>query len=117
MPAQRPRAAFEPIAPTFDVNQLVEQTPNFQYVDRISCDQIAEHGIEQFEALVLQVVIKNGKPLVIDGFDSALDPWTFTPKWLRDNVGSKGDSYFPRLISLSHKLTTLPLPSRTVAQS
>lgn len=91
MPAVRPRAAFEPISPEFDVNKLVEQTPNFQYVDRISCDQIDEQGIQAFEQLVLLHVIIGGKPLVVDGFENRLDPWTFTPKWLRDNVGTKGE--------------------------
>lgn len=90
MPAQRPRASFEPIPPGFDVNELVEQTPNFLYVDRISCDQIDEQGIQAFEHLVLLHVIIGGKPLVVDGFENRLDPWTFTPKWLRDNVGGKG---------------------------
>jgi hypothetical protein len=50
---------------------------------------IAEQGLEQFEKLVLLHVIQNGKPLVIDGFEQHLDPWTFTPKWLRDNCGEK----------------------------
>lgn len=89
MPAQRPRASFEPIPPGFDVNELVEQTPNFLYVDRISCDQIDEQGIQAFEHLVLLHVIVGGKPLVVDGFENRLDPWTFTPKWLRNNVGGK----------------------------
>jgi hypothetical protein len=90
MPAQRPRASFEPIAPNFDVRKLVEETENFQYVDRISCDTIAEHGLEKFEKLVLLHVIIGGKPLVIDGFEGKLDPWIFTPKWLKDNHGDKG---------------------------
>jgi hypothetical protein len=89
MPAQRPRAAFEPIAPDFDLDRLVENAPNFSYVDRINCDMIAEQGLDQFAKLVLLHVIQNGKPLVIDGFEQHLDPWTFTPKWLRDNCGEK----------------------------
>jgi hypothetical protein len=51
---------------------------------------IAANGIEQFEKLVLLHVIIGGKPLVIDGFEEVLDPWTFTPSWLRDNHGDKG---------------------------
>ncbi|GAB7356312.1 hypothetical protein MBLNU459_g7109t1 [Dothideomycetes sp. NU459] len=89
MPAQRPRAAFEPIAPDFDINRLVEHTPNFLYVDRISCDQIDEQGAHAFEQLVLLHVIIGGKPLVVDGFENRLDPWSFTGRWLRDNVGAK----------------------------
>ncbi|EGP82961.1 unnamed protein product [Zymoseptoria tritici ST99CH_1A5] len=89
MPAQRPRASFEPIAPDFNLKALVEQTPNFSYVDRISCDMIEQQGMAAFEKLVTLHVIVGGKPLVIDNFEERLDPWTFTPKWLRDNCGDK----------------------------
>ncbi|CZT24685.1 related to JmjC domain protein [Ramularia collo-cygni] len=89
MPAQRPRASFEPIAPTFDLKELVEKTANFSYADRISCDTIEQQGLVAFEKLITMQVIVGGKPLVIDGFDDLLDPWTFTPKWLRDNCGEK----------------------------
>ncbi|KAF2142411.1 uncharacterized protein K452DRAFT_318054 [Aplosporella prunicola CBS 121167] len=89
MPAQRQRASFEPIPPNFDVRQLVENTDNFQYVDRISVDMIQQQGIEQFEKLVLLHVVIGGKPLVVDGFEDLLDPWTFTPGWLMANQGDK----------------------------
>lgn len=90
MPAQRPRASFEPIPPDFDVQALVENTENFQYVDRISVDMIHDQGVEQFEKLVLLHVVISGKPLVVDGFEDVLDPWTFTPEWLAANCGDKG---------------------------
>ncbi|PVI07806.1 hypothetical protein DM02DRAFT_579675 [Periconia macrospinosa] len=89
MPAARPRASFEPIPPDFDVRTFVETTDNFRYADRISYEMIANNGIDQFEKLVLLHVIIGGKPLVIDGFEEVLDPWTFTPSWLRDNHGEK----------------------------
>ncbi|KAH7125350.1 hypothetical protein B0J11DRAFT_486844 [Dendryphion nanum] len=89
MPAARPRASFEPIPPDFDVRTFVETADNFQYVDRISYEMIASNGMEQFEKLVLLHVIIGGKPLVIDGFEEVLDPWTFTPSWLRDNHGDR----------------------------
>jgi hypothetical protein len=89
MPATRPRAAFEPIAPDFDLKALVENNQNFSYVDRISCDMIDQQGMAAFEKLVLLHVVIGGKPLVIDGFEDRLDPWTFTPRWLRDNCGEK----------------------------
>ena len=92
MPAQRPRASFEPIPPEFDLKRLVESTPNFSYVDRISCDMIDAQGLPAFEKLILLHVIIGGKPLVIDGFEDRLDPWTFTPKWLRDNCGDKHEN-------------------------
>ena len=92
MPATRPRASFEPIPPDFDLKALVEATPNFSYVDRISVDMIDQQGIAAFEKLVLLHVVVGGKPLVIDGFEDRLDPWTFTPKWLRDNCGEKQEN-------------------------
>lgn len=90
MPAARPRASFEPIPPDFDVRTFVETADNFQYVDRISYEMIESQGMEQFEKLVLLRVIIEGKPLVIDGFEEALDPWTFASSWLRTNHGDKG---------------------------
>ncbi|KAF2441445.1 hypothetical protein P171DRAFT_434141 [Karstenula rhodostoma CBS 690.94] len=92
MPAARPRASFEPIPPDFDVRTFVETADNFQYADRISYEMIANNGIEQFEKLVLLHVIIGGKPLVIDGFEQVLDPWPFTPSWLRGNMGDKPEN-------------------------
>ena len=112
MPAARPRASFEPIPPDFDVRTFVETAENFQYVDRISYEMIASNGIEQFEKLVLLHVIIGGKPLVIDGFEEALDPWTFTPSWLRDNHGDKGT-----LCDTNIDLTTDSMQSKTRATS
>lgn len=89
MPAQRPQASFEPIPPDFDVQALVEATEHFQYVDRISVDMIKQQGVDQFEKLVLLHVVIGGKPLVVDGFEDVLDPWTFTPEWLAANCGDK----------------------------
>lgn len=89
MPAQRPSASFEPLPPDLDLNALVESTPNFEYVTRIPCDMIEQQGLEAFEKLVLLHVVIGGKPLVIDGFHRRLDEWTFTPQWLKDNVGNK----------------------------
>ena len=87
MPAQRPSAAFDPIPPDLDLARLVEETPNFEYVTRISCDMIDEQGLESFDKLVLLHVILGGKPLVIEGFNYRLDEWTFTSQWLQDNCG------------------------------
>ena len=89
MPAQRPAASFDPIPPDLDLPTLVEETPNFEYVVRISCDMIEHQGTDAFERLVLIHVILGGKPLIVDGFHTRLDPWTFTPQWLRDNFGKK----------------------------
>lgn len=89
MPSQRPSAAFDPIPPDLDLPRLVEETPNFEYVTRISCEMIEEQGIESFDKLVLLHVILGGKPLVIEGYNFRLDKWTFTSQWLQDNCGKK----------------------------
>ncbi|CAD6570819.1 MAG: hypothetical protein ASARMPREDX12_003947 [Alectoria sarmentosa] len=89
MVAQRPSAAFDPIPPDLDLASLVEETPNFEYVTRISCDMIETQGLEAFDKLVLLHVILGGKPLVVEGFQHRLDEWTFTTQWLQDNYGKK----------------------------
>ncbi|ETI22392.1 hypothetical protein G647_06466 [Cladophialophora carrionii CBS 160.54] len=89
MPSTRPCAAFEPIAPDFDLKSLVESQANFEWVVRIHCDMIDHQGLENFDKLVLIHVILGGKPLVIEGYEGRLDRWTFALQWLRDNCGSK----------------------------
>ncbi|KAL8695273.1 MAG: hypothetical protein Q9218_000171 [Villophora microphyllina] len=89
MPTARRSAAFDPISPDLDLDALVQQTPNFEYVTRISCDMIETQAYEQFEKLLLLHVIVGGKPLVIEGFHKRLDEWTFTSGWLQDNHGKK----------------------------
>lgn len=83
MPAQRPRAAFEPISPELDIPQLVDSTPNFEFVSRIHCNAIDANGLENFEKLVYLHVVRGGKPLVVEGFNQRLDPHLFSEKWLR----------------------------------
>lgn len=87
MPAQRPKAAFEPIPPDFDINHLVESNEHFEWVTRVGYDIIANQSPDQLEKLVRYHVISKGLPLIIDGYSERLDPWIFTPKWLRDNHG------------------------------
>ena len=89
MPLKGPSAAFEPIPPDLDLAALVEATPNFEYVTRVSCEMIERQSMEAFEKLVLLQVIMGGKPLVIDGFQHKLDKWTFSSQWLQDNCGGK----------------------------
>lgn len=101
MPSQRPSAVFEPISPDLDLPQLVEETPSFEYVTRISCDMIEEQGLDSFDKLVLLHVILGGKPLVIEGFQYHLDEWTFSGQWLQDNCGKKCRP------SLLHKHTSI----------
>lgn len=89
MPASRPSASFVPIAPDLDLDALVDDTPNFEYVVRIPCDKIEHQGLEAFEKLVLWHVIIGGKPLIVEGFQNVMDEWTFSSQWLRDNHGKK----------------------------
>ncbi|KAK7512082.1 hypothetical protein IWZ03DRAFT_51303 [Phyllosticta citriasiana] len=114
MPAQRPRATFEPIPPDFDVREVVENTENFEFVTSISVEEIQKQGIDQFEKLVLVYVVGGGRPLVIEGFDQILDPWTFTPGWLDSNCGKKVENArditkqedIP--LTISHYLSNMP---------
>lgn len=92
MPAQRPSAIFEPLSPYLDLDALVNETPNFEYVVRISCDMLEQQGLEAFEKLVLLHVIIGGKPLIIEGFQQRLDQWTFSSQWMQDNHGEKCQS-------------------------
>jgi hypothetical protein len=89
MPAQRPRAAFEPISPDLNITDLVESTPNFEFVSRINCNSIDTNGLESFEKLVWLHVVRGGKPLVVEGFNRRLDSHVFTEKWLRRHYADK----------------------------
>ncbi|KAF2223540.1 hypothetical protein BDZ85DRAFT_217286, partial [Elsinoe ampelina] len=89
MPAQRPRAQFEPIPPNLNLTRLVEAYEHFDFCPRITYQDILLHGVERFEKLVKKHVVTDGKPLVVEGFEKELDPWTFSAKWLKDNVGDK----------------------------
>ena len=91
--ALHPQAKFDPIPPDLDLSTLVEKTPNFDYVTRISIDQILELGLAELEKLVLFHVIVGGKPLVIEGWNTSLPSWLFSPTWLENNVGKKRKSY------------------------
>lgn len=50
---------------------------------------LKDHPSHQFEALVLNHVIREGKPLVIEGWGESLPPWIFSKQWLEDNLGTK----------------------------
>ncbi|KAL3473745.1 hypothetical protein BJX99DRAFT_191176 [Aspergillus californicus] len=115
MPAQRPRAAFEPLSPDLDVSELVKSAPNFEEVVRIHCDAIDENGLENFEKLVLLHVIFRGLPLVVEGFDKKLDTSIFSEKWLRDHYSAKQENARDLTtkknvpLSIGHYLNNMPL--------
>ncbi|OOF97715.1 hypothetical protein ASPCADRAFT_141260 [Aspergillus carbonarius ITEM 5010] len=115
MPAQRPRAAFEPFSPDLDIKTLVESTPNFEYAARIHCDAISENGLEIFEKLVLLHVVRGGKPLVVEGFDRWLDSSIFSEKWLRSHYSAKTEiarnltTKTDLPLTIGHYLKNMPL--------
>lgn len=89
MPSQVAQAVFMPIAPDFDLETLVEDTPSFQYVPRISYNTLRERDTEEFEKLIIVHVIIGGKPLVIEDFHEHLPAHLFSASWLAQNEGSK----------------------------
>ena len=89
MPAQVPQASFLPISPDLNLDELVQDTPNFEYAVRVPYDMIEVQGPDLFEKLVLLHVILGGKPLVIEGLQKRFPPDLFSVSWLRENVGSK----------------------------
>lgn len=89
MPAQRPRAAFEPISPDLDIPALVDATPNFKFATKIHCNAIDRMGLGAFEKLVQLCVVQGGTPLVVEGFNESLDSSIFSEEWLRTHHGGK----------------------------
>lgn len=83
------QAKFDPIPPDLDLLALIENTSNFDCVIQINVEQIEELGMDEFEKLVLLHVIKGGKPLIVQGWDTKLHPWLFNAQWLIDNCGTK----------------------------
>ncbi|KAL4783239.1 hypothetical protein BJX76DRAFT_260700 [Aspergillus varians] len=115
MPAQRPRAAFEPLSPDLDVADIIKSAPNFEEVVRIHCDAIDENGLENFEKLVLLHVIVRGLPLVVEGFDKKLDNAIFSEKWLNHHYSAKREDARDLAakksipLTIGHYLKSLPM--------
>lgn len=84
-----PQAKFDPIPPDLDLDALVDRTPNFQWVLRISTAQIQGLGPLEFEKLVQLQVIQGGKPLVIEKWNEALPSWLFSGEWLEKTYDKK----------------------------
>ncbi|KAL7924943.1 hypothetical protein ACQKWADRAFT_284596 [Trichoderma austrokoningii] len=90
--AQHPQAKFDPIPPDLDLHSLVDRTPNFQWVQRVSRSQINSLGQQDFEKLVAIHVIAGGKPLVIEGWDDALPSSLFSAGWLENSYDKKQEN-------------------------
>ncbi|RCI14243.1 hypothetical protein L249_5992 [Ophiocordyceps polyrhachis-furcata BCC 54312] len=87
-----PQAKFDPLPPDIDVRALVDRTPNFRWVQRVSRSQIRNLGPQEFERLVQIHVIAGGKPLVIDGWDAVLPKWLFNVDWLEKTYDKKREN-------------------------
>ncbi|KPM41197.1 hypothetical protein AK830_g5364 [Neonectria ditissima] len=87
-----PQAKFDPIPPDLNLHDIVERTPNFKWVQRVSRAQIRNLGQQEFEKLVLIHVVAGGKPLVIDGWDAVLPKGLFDASWLENTYDKKQES-------------------------
>lgn len=85
-----PQAKFDPIPPDLDLYGLVDRTPNFKWVQRVSRSQVLGLGQQGFEKLIQIHVIAGGKPLVIDGWDALLPEELFNVNWLEKTYDKKG---------------------------
>lgn len=84
-----PQAKFDPISPDLDLHDLVDKTPNFHWVKRISAAQIRNIGQREFEKLVLFHVIQGGKPLVIEKWNDRLPKSLFSAAWLESTYDKR----------------------------
>ncbi|KAH8904016.1 hypothetical protein BR93DRAFT_930635 [Coniochaeta sp. PMI_546] len=90
--ALHPQAKFDPIPPDLDLHALVERTPNFDWVKRISAAQIRNIGQREFEKFVLFHVIQGGKPLVIEKWNDRLPKSLFSAEWLEKTYDKKQEN-------------------------
>ncbi|KAK5658610.1 hypothetical protein OQA88_2003 [Cercophora sp. LCS_1] len=87
-----PQAKFDPIPPDLDLHSLVERTPHFQWVTRITAAQIRNIGPQEFEKLVFLRVIQHGKPLVIEKWNDRLPKSLFGPQYLETHYNKKQEN-------------------------
>ncbi|KAI1809342.1 hypothetical protein GGS20DRAFT_313370 [Poronia punctata] len=90
--ALHPQAKFDPIPPDLDLHSLVDRTPNFDWVTRISTAQIRRLGPVGFEKLVQLHVIEGGRPLVIEGWNRVLPTDLFSAEWLEKTHDKKQEN-------------------------
>ncbi|KAI2624611.1 hypothetical protein GGS26DRAFT_205141 [Hypomontagnella submonticulosa] len=87
-----PQAKFDPIPPDLDLHALVDRSPNFDWVVRISTAQIRRLGPSGFEKLVQLHVIEGGRPLVIEGWNKVLPEDLFSATWLENTYDKKQEN-------------------------
>ena len=100
-PLTHPQAQFVPIPPDLDLNALVENTPNFDYVMRIPMILLEEHTVQSLEQMVLLNVVIGGKPLVIEGWEEneRFNRDLFSPRWLEMTMDKEGTSSLPKILA------------------
>ncbi|KHJ33015.1 putative at hook domain-containing protein [Erysiphe necator] len=86
------QAQFLPISPEFDLDSFAQSSDNINYVSRLSKEILNEHSAGSIEALVFAVVIKGGRPLVIEGWEPCLPSSLYSRQWLECNHGHKVES-------------------------
>ncbi|CAJ2510777.1 Uu.00g064020.m01.CDS01 [Anthostomella pinea] len=91
-PSLHPQAKFDPIPPDLDLHSLVDRSPNFDWVVRISTAQIRRLGSSGFEKLVQLHVIEGGRPLVIEGWNRVLPDDLFSAAWLEETHDKKQEN-------------------------
>ncbi|KAL8409421.1 hypothetical protein RB594_007740 [Gaeumannomyces avenae] len=87
-----PQAKFDPIPPDLDLEALVENTPNFEWVLRVPAAKIHRLGPQGFEKLVLLHVILGGRPLVIEKWNDRLPRSVFSAQWLEATYDKKEEA-------------------------
>jgi hypothetical protein len=105
--ASHPQAQFVPVPPDLDLDALVENTSNFDYVTRLPREILQEHSIQHLEQLVLLHVVIGGKPLVIENWGDVLNPSLFSPQWLQEHMGKKGKLECAQCMYLEMQLTSV----------
>ncbi|KAL2891997.1 AT hook domain-containing protein [Ceratocystis lukuohia] len=90
--ALHPQAKFDPIPPDLDLHNLIQTTPNFEWVLRVSVAQIRNLGQQELEKLVLLHVIQGGRPLVIEKWNEALPSDIFSVEWLEEKYDKKREN-------------------------
>ncbi|KAI1330747.1 hypothetical protein F5Y16DRAFT_425074 [Xylariaceae sp. FL0255] len=90
--AMHPQAKFDPIPPDLDLHGLVDRTPNFDWVVRVSTAQIRRLGPVGFEKLVQLHVIDGGRPMVIEGWNKVLPEDLFSAQWLEKHCDKKQEN-------------------------
>lgn len=93
--SMHPQAKFDPIPPDLDLKNLVDETQNFKWVQRVPRNDIRKLGPQGFEHLVQLYVIERGQPLVIEGWDAVFpkddknEKRLFSVDWLEEHYDKK----------------------------